>query len=67
MSKVKIIVQFSGSKDSQACLIKACETYGADKVTAIFRDTGWEHELTYKHIHNIVNLLGVKLVILKNK
>ena len=66
MSKVKIIVQFSGGKESQACLIKACETYGAENVTAIFCDTGWEHELTYKHINDIVNLLGVELVILKN-
>lgn len=66
MNKVKIIVQFSGGKDSQACLIKACETYGTDNVTAVFCDTGWEHELTYKHIQEIVKSLGVELVVLKN-
>lgn len=40
MNKVKVIVQFSGGKDSQACLIKACEDFGANNVTAVFCDTG---------------------------
>ena len=43
---MKIIVSFSGGKDSQACLIQACKEFGADNVTAVFCDTGWEHELT---------------------
>lgn len=67
MSKVKIIVQFSGGKDSQACLIKACEDFGAENVTAVFCDTGWEHEQTYSHIQNVVSILGVNLIILKNE
>ncbi len=33
---MKIIVQFSGGKDSQACLIKAVNDSGKDKVTAVF-------------------------------
>jgi len=64
---MKILVQFSGGKDSQACLIKAVRDYGKDKITAAFCDTGWEHEETYKHINNVVNALGVKLVTLKSK
>lgn len=28
---MKIIVSFSGGKDSQACLIQATKQYGADK------------------------------------
>jgi putative sulfate adenylate transferase, subunit 2 len=63
---MKIIVQFSGGKDSQACLIWAVKKYGKDKVTAVFCDTGWEHEITYKHIDNVCKNLGVKLIILRN-
>lgn len=64
---MKVIVQFSGGKDSQACLIKACNDYGEDKVTAVFCDTGWEHEDTYKHIHNVTEQLGVPLITLHSK
>lgn len=64
---MKILVQFSGGKDSQACLIKAVKDYGKDKITAVFCDTGWEHDETYKHIDNVVNALGVKLVTIKSK
>jgi len=64
--KVKIIVQFSGGKDSQACLIKSCHDYGASNITAIFCDTGWEHEETYRHINEVVSQLGVKLITLCN-
>ena len=63
---MEVIVQFSGGKDSQACLIKAVNDYGNDKVTAVFCDTGWEHEMTYKHIHNVCNQLNVELITLKS-
>lgn len=64
---MKILVSFSGGKDSQACLIKAVNDYGKDKVTAVFCDTGWEHADTYKHIHHVVKQLTVPLVTLKSK
>lgn len=64
---MKVFVQFSGGKDSQACLIWACEKYGNKHVTAIFCDTGWEHELTYKHVNDITSQMGVELVVLKNE
>ncbi len=64
---MKVIVQWSGGKDSEACLIWAVEKYGAKKVTAVFCDTGWEHADTYKHVHLIPELLGIKLDILKSK
>lgn len=63
---MKILVQFSGGKDSQACLIKAVNDYGNDKVTAVFSDTGWEHKDTYTHIHNVCNQLNVELITLKS-
>jgi len=64
---MKILVQFSGGKDSQACLIKAVNDYGKENVTAVFCDTGWEHADTYKHINAIVDVLGVNLVTIKSK
>lgn len=64
---MKVIVPNSGGKDSQASLIWAVEKYGAKNVEAVFCDTGWEHELTYKHVKLIPELLGVKLTIVKSK
>jgi 3'-phosphoadenosine 5'-phosphosulfate sulfotransferase (PAPS reductase)/FAD synthetase len=64
---MKIIVSFSGGKDSQACLIKAVNDYGKDNVTAIFCDTDWEHPVTYQHIQYVVKKLGVNLITLKNE
>ena len=63
---MKILVQFSGGKDSQASLIKAVNDYGKDKITAVFCDTGWEHPVTYTHIHNVCEQLGVELITLKS-
>lgn len=64
---MKAIVSWSGGKDSQACLIYAVEKYGAKNVEAVFCDTGWEHEVTYRHVKAIPEALGVKLVTLKSK
>lgn len=63
---MKVIVQFSGGKDSQAGLIWAVKKYGKDKVTAVFCDTGWEHEITYKHIDDVCKIVGVNLIVLRN-
>ena len=64
---MKIIVSFSGGKDSQACLIQATKQYGADKIEAVFCDTGWEHPDTYQHITKICDDMGVRLITLKPK
>lgn len=64
---MKVIVSFSGGKDSQACLIQACNEFGANNIEAVFCDTGWEHYLTYEHVKNVTDSLGVKLVTLKSK
>ena len=64
---MKILVSYSGGKDSQACLINAIKEYGADKVTAVFCDTGWEHPDTYTHIRRTTEALSVNLVTLKSK
>jgi 3'-phosphoadenosine 5'-phosphosulfate sulfotransferase (PAPS reductase)/FAD synthetase len=64
---MKIIVSFSGGKDSQACLIQAAKRYGTDKIEAVFCDTGWEHPDTYQHITDTCSQMGVKLTTLKSK
>lgn len=65
--KPKILVSFSGGKDSQACLIKAAKDYGVDNIDAVFCDTGWEHPDTYKHIEDVCRQMNVRLTILKSK
>lgn len=67
MKKVKILVAFSGGKDSLASLIWAVKKYGSNSVEAVFCDTGWEHELTYQHIKEVTEKIGVKLVMVKSK
>ena len=62
---MKIIICFSGGKDSQACLIRACHEFGAKNIEAVFCDTGWEHEITYEHVKSVVRELDVKLVTLR--
>ena len=64
---MKVIVSYSGGKDSQACLIQSIEKYGASKITAVFCDTGWEHPDTYTHIINTCKSMGVELLTLKSK
>lgn len=63
---MKILVSFSGGKDSQACLIQAFKQYGGD-LTAVFCDTGWEHPDTYKHVNDVCLQMGVRLITLKSK
>lgn len=60
---MKIIVQFSGGKDSLAALIHSVRRYGKS-VVAVFSDTAWEHPSTYDHINQVVEKLGIQLVVL---
>lgn len=63
---MKVILAYSGGKDSQACLLWAVKEYGFKNVEAVFCDTGWEHPATYSHIIETTNALGVKLVTVKS-
>lgn len=64
---MKAVVSWSGGKDSQASLIWAVENYGVKHVEAVFCDTGWEHPLTYQHVQEVAEQLGVNLTVLKSK
>lgn len=63
---MKVIVTFSGGKDSLASLLWVRNNLTKD-FTTVFCDTGWEHPLTYKYINEIKEHLGLNLVTLKSK
>lgn len=57
----RIIVPVSGGKDSATCLALAIDKVGAENVTAVFNDTGWEHPITYEYLTYLEERLGVKI------
>ncbi len=61
---MKLLVPLSGGKDSQATLHYCIEKFGVDKLTAVFCDTKWEHDLTYEHLNYLVEKTGVDYKIL---
>lgn len=63
---MKVIVSFSGGKDSLAALLWTRE-HITKNFTTVFCDTGWEHPLTYEYIHRITDKLHLDLVTLKSK
>lgn len=58
---MKVVVAFSGGKDSQASLIWVVKEMGVplNKIEAVFCDTGWENPVTYKHITDVCGQMGV--------
>lgn len=64
---MKVLVAFSGGKDSHASLIWAVNFYGKKLVTAVFCDTQWEHALLYPFIDDVCAKLEVELVILRSQ
>lgn len=63
---MKLIVTFSGGKDSLAALLWTRE-HITKNFTTVFCDTGWEHPLTYEYINQIADKLHLDLVTLKSK
>lgn len=64
---MKVLVFFSGGKDSHGALIWACEKYGVNNCVAVTMDTEWENPITYIHIAEVTKQIGVELVVLKSK
>lgn len=63
---MKVIVTFSGGKDSLAALLWT-RKHITKNFTTVFCDTGWEHPLTYEYINRIADKLHLDLVTLKSK
>lgn len=63
---MKVIVTFSGGKDSLASLLWVRNNLTKD-FTTVFCDTGWEHPLTYQYIEEIREKLDLNLVTIKSK
>ena len=62
--QVDCIVTISGGKDSQCCLELACERFDNTKILAVFCDTRYEHPITYQHITDTIQRLGVHCITL---
>ena len=58
---------FSGGKDSTASLIWTIKEYGLKNVTAVFCDTGWEHQKTYDYIKYVEKKLKLNVITLRSK
>lgn len=63
---MKVIVSFSGGKDSLASLLWVRNNLTKDFIT-VFCDIGWEHPLTYKYIEEVQEQLGLNLITVKSK
>ena len=64
---MKVIVSYSGGKDSQAALIWACKNFDKELIRVIYCDTSWEHDLTYEHLVKSTEQMGVELITLRSK
>lgn len=61
----KIHVSFSGGADSTSVLVLAVEALGAERVVAVYSDTGLEYPETREYVEKLASKLGVELVVLK--
>lgn len=66
---MKILIQLSGGKDSQAAALWTVHESGFrhSDMIAITCDTDWEHEWTYAHIRQTAAALKLPLKILRSK
>lgn len=63
---MKIIVTFSGGKDSLAALLWVRNNMTKNFIT-VFCDTVWESDITYQYIQDVNKQLGLNLITLKSK
>lgn len=63
----KVIVNFSGGKDSTVAILEAMKRYPKDEIMLVFMDTGAEYKGTAEHVQSMANMLGLELVTLYPK
>jgi len=64
---MKYIVSVSGGKDSTACLLYMLERVSKEDIVAVFCDTGWENEITYKYLDYLEKKLDIEIVRIKSE
>jgi len=62
----RVYVAFSGGVDSAAVLSLAVESLGAERVTAIYADTGIEFRETRRYAEKLASMLGAELEIVES-
>jgi phosphoadenosine phosphosulfate reductase len=65
MGMPKVIVNFSGGKDSTVAILKVLERYPKENVILCYQDTGAEYLETLPFVKGMANLFELPLVILK--
>lgn len=63
----KVIVNFSGGKDSTVAVLEALKKYPKDEIILCYQDTGAEYLETESHVKLIAEMLELPLVTLKAK
>jgi len=61
----KVIVNFSGGKDSTVAILKALEKYPKEEIILCYQDTGAEYLETEGHVRKIAKQVDLPLVVLK--
>ena len=64
---MKVIVNFSGGKDSTVASLEAIKHYPKEDVILCYQDTGAEYKGTREHVIQIANTLELPLTILEPK
>ena len=63
----KVIVSFSGGKDSTVALIETMKKYPKEDIQLLFVDTGAEYKGTTEHVEGIASVLELPLTIIHPK
>jgi len=61
----KVIVNFSGGKDSTVAILETLKVYPKEEIILCFQDTGAEYLETANHTKLIASILGLPLVTIK--
>jgi 3'-phosphoadenosine 5'-phosphosulfate sulfotransferase (PAPS reductase)/FAD synthetase len=65
MDKRKVIVNFSGGKDSTVAILEALKVYPKDEIVLCFQDTGAEYLETEAHVKKIAEMVDLPILVLR--